>query len=133
MNEYKPLKLDAPTIPAQGTTFVTGAKGDKKKGSTKAAVSGEYLKSAEWNAPSAEEQAKVIEARKKSKANDNNNESTSSSKSIKSLSKMLKSLEKSNRRSARRRTMNRQYLLQRGQATSRWIWICSRSTTPRLF
>ena len=38
MNEYKPLKLDTPTIPAQGTAFVTGAKGDKKEGSTKAAV-----------------------------------------------------------------------------------------------
>ncbi len=90
MNEYKPLKLDAPTIPAQGTAFVTGAKGNKKKGSTKAAFSGEYLKSAEWNALSAEKQVKVIEARKKSKANDDDNKSTSSSKSIKSLSKMLK-------------------------------------------
>jgi hypothetical protein len=29
MNEYKPLKLDAPTLPAQGTAFVTG--GNKKK------------------------------------------------------------------------------------------------------
>jgi hypothetical protein len=90
--------LDGPTIPAQGTAFVTGAKGNKKKGSTKAAVSGEYLKSAEWNALSPEEKAKVIEARKKSKTNDNDNKSTSSSKSIKSLSKMLKSLEKSNRK-----------------------------------
>ncbi len=26
MNEYKPLKLDAPTLPAQGTAFVTGGK-----------------------------------------------------------------------------------------------------------
>jgi hypothetical protein len=98
MNEYKPLKLDAPTIPAQGTAFVTGAKGNKKKGSTKAAVSGEYLKSAEWNALSEEEKAKVIEARKRSKANEDDNKSTSSSKSIKSLSKTLKSLEKSNRK-----------------------------------
>ena len=32
MNEYKPLKLDTPTIPVQGTAFVTGAKGNKKKG-----------------------------------------------------------------------------------------------------
>jgi hypothetical protein len=77
-------------------SLVQRVKGNKKKGSTKAAVSGEYLKSAEWNALSAEEQVKVIEARKKSKANDDDNKSTSSSKSIKSLSKMLKSLEKSN-------------------------------------
>ncbi len=26
INEYKPLKLDTPTIPAQGTAFVTGTK-----------------------------------------------------------------------------------------------------------
>ena len=65
MNEYNPLNLDTPTIPAQGTAFLTGTKGNKKKGSTKAA-SGEYLKSAEWNVLSEEEKAKVIEARKKS-------------------------------------------------------------------
>jgi hypothetical protein len=39
MNEYKPLKLDTPTISAQGTAFVTGAKGNKKKGGDQAAVS----------------------------------------------------------------------------------------------
>ncbi len=32
MNEYKPLKVDAPTLPAQGTAFVTGGKKKKKKG-----------------------------------------------------------------------------------------------------
>ncbi len=32
MNEYKPLKLDAQVVPAQGTTFVTGGQGGKKKG-----------------------------------------------------------------------------------------------------
>ncbi len=90
--------MDTPTIPVQGTAFVTCAKGNKKKGSTKAPATGEYLKSAEWNALSAKEQAKVIEARKKSKANDDDDKSTSSSKPIKSLSKMLKSLEKSNRK-----------------------------------
>jgi hypothetical protein len=63
MNMYTPLKLDTPTIPAQGTTFVTGAKGNKKKGSTKAAT-GEYLKYAERNVLSEEEKAKVIEARR---------------------------------------------------------------------
>jgi hypothetical protein len=26
MNEYKPLKVDAPTLPAQGTAFVTGGR-----------------------------------------------------------------------------------------------------------
>jgi hypothetical protein len=101
MNEYKPLKLDTPTILAQGTAFVTGAKGNKKKDRDKAAVSDKYHKASEWNARSPEAQAKVIEARKKSKANDDDDKSTkstASSKSIKSLSKMLKSLEKSSRK-----------------------------------
>jgi hypothetical protein len=97
MNEYKPLKMDTPIIPMQGTAFMTGAKGNKTKGSTKAAT-GEYLKGTDWNALSKEKKAKVIEARKKSKANDNDNKSTSSNKSTKSLSKALKSLEKSNRK-----------------------------------
>jgi hypothetical protein len=101
MNEYKPLKLDAPTIPVQGTAFVTGAKGNKKKGGDKAAVTDKYLKASEWNALSPDAQTKIIEARKKSKANDDDDKSTkstASSKSIKSLSKMLKSLEKSNQK-----------------------------------
>jgi hypothetical protein len=100
MNEYKPLKLDTPAIPVQGTAFVTGIKGNKKKGGYKAAVSDKYLKASEWNALSPEAQAKIIEARKKSKANDDDKstKSTASSKSIKSLSKTLKSLEKSNQK-----------------------------------
>jgi hypothetical protein len=101
MNEYKPLKLDAPTIPVQGTAFVTGAKGDKKKGGDKATVTDKYLKASEWNALSPEAQTKIIEPRKKSKVNDDDDKSTkstASSKSIKSLSKTLKSLEKSNQK-----------------------------------
>jgi hypothetical protein len=97
MNEYKPLKLNTPTIPTQGTAFVTGTKGNKKKGSTKASATGEYLKSAEWNALSAEDKAKVIDARKPN-ANDDDDKSTSIGKSIKSFSETLKSLEKSNRK-----------------------------------
>jgi hypothetical protein len=31
MNEYKPLKLDAQVVPAQGTVFFTGGQGGKKK------------------------------------------------------------------------------------------------------
>jgi hypothetical protein len=31
MNEYKPLKLDTQVVPAQGTAFVTGSQGGKKK------------------------------------------------------------------------------------------------------
>ncbi len=88
MNEYKPLKLDAPTIPAQGTTLVTGAKGNKKKGGDKVAVTDKYLKASEWNALSPEVQAKIIEARKKSKAiddDDKSTKSTASNRSIKSL------------------------------------------------
>ena len=96
MNEYKPLKLDTPTVPAQGTAFATKGTATKKKGSDKgAAAGGKYLKAAEWNALSSEEQEKIIEARRKSKG-DVDDKSTSSSKSIKSLSKTLKSLEKSN-------------------------------------
>jgi hypothetical protein len=101
MNEYIPLKLDTPTISAQGTAFVTGAKGNKKKGGDQAAVSDKYLKACEWNALSLEAHVKIIEARKKSKANDDDDKSTkstASSKSIKSLSKILKSLKKSNRK-----------------------------------
>ncbi len=31
MNEYKPLKLDTPVIPAQGTAFVTNNQGGKNR------------------------------------------------------------------------------------------------------
>jgi hypothetical protein len=86
MNKYKPLKMDTPTIPTQGTAFVTGAKGNKKK----------VVPRLPQGSTSEEEKVKVIEARKKSKANDDDDKSTSSSKYIKSLSKMLKTLDKSN-------------------------------------
>ncbi len=85
MNEYKPLKLDAPTIPVQGTAFVTGTKGNKKKGEDKAAVSDKYLKASEWNALSPESQAKIPKARKKSKAKDDDDQSTKSTASSKSI------------------------------------------------
>jgi hypothetical protein len=62
MNEYKPLKLDTPTIPVQGTAFVTGAKGNNKKDGDTTAVSDKYLKASEWNALSPVAQAKIIEA-----------------------------------------------------------------------
>jgi hypothetical protein len=35
MNEYKPLKLETPVVPAQGTAFVTNSQGGKKKGKGK--------------------------------------------------------------------------------------------------
>ncbi len=101
MNEYTPLKLDALNIPVQGTAFVTGTKGSKKKGGDMAAVTDKYLKASEWNVLSPEAQMKIIEARKKSKAKDDDDKSTkstASSKSIKSLCRMLKSLEKSNQK-----------------------------------
>ncbi len=44
MNEYKPLKLDAQVVPAQGTVFVTGNQGGKKK---EKAVIKKYLEDAE--------------------------------------------------------------------------------------
>jgi hypothetical protein len=53
MNEYKPLKLDTQVIPAQGTAFVTGVQGGKKKGKG----SKKYLKETEWNALSPEVQS----------------------------------------------------------------------------
>ena len=95
MNEYKPLKLDNPTVPAQGTAFATkGNETKKKSGNKDAAAGGKYLKAAEWNALSSDEQQKIIESRSKSKGDDDD-KSTSSSK-LMSLS--LNSLEKSNRK-----------------------------------
>ena len=43
-NKYKPLKLDAPVVAAQGTAFVTGGKGGTGKKVTK-----NYLSDDEWN------------------------------------------------------------------------------------
>ena len=45
MNEYKPLKLDTPVVPTQGTAFVTNSQGDKKKG--KGMTKTKYLKDTE--------------------------------------------------------------------------------------
>jgi hypothetical protein len=87
MNEYKPLKLDAPTVPAQDTAFVTGRKGNKKKGGDKGAVLKEYLKASKWNELSPEAKTKIIEVRKKSKASDDEDKSVTS---MKSLSKTIK-------------------------------------------
>ncbi len=79
MNEYKPLKLDNPTVPAQGTAFATkGNETKKKSGNKGAAAGGKYLKAAEWNALSSDEQQKIIESWSKSKGDDDD-KSTSSS------------------------------------------------------
>ncbi len=93
MNEYKPLKLDAQVIPAQGTAFFTGGQGGKGKKGAK------YLQDAEWNALSPEAKSKIIEARKKGAKGDEDNDdksslSAKSVKTIKSLSKTMRSLEK---------------------------------------
>jgi hypothetical protein len=95
MNEYKPLKLVPPTVPAQGTAFVTGGKNDKEKGGDKGAESKEYIKASEWNKLSPEAKTKIIEARKKSKARDDDDKCVTL---VKSLSKTIKSLEKNNRK-----------------------------------
>jgi hypothetical protein len=95
MNEYKPLKLDAPTLSAQGTAFVTGGKNNEKKGGDKGAESKEYIKASKWNELSPEAKTKIIEARKQSKARDDDNKSVAL---VKSLSKTINSLEKSNRK-----------------------------------
>ncbi len=63
MNEYKPLKLDAPTLPAQGTAFVTGGRNNKRKGGDKGAESKEYIKASKWNELSPEAKTKIIETR----------------------------------------------------------------------
>jgi hypothetical protein len=47
MNKYKPLKLDAPTVPAQGTAFATGGKQGKKKGADKTPDHEDYIKASE--------------------------------------------------------------------------------------
>ena len=61
MNEYKPLKIDAPSVPAQGTAFATKGKDAKNKARDKKdAAGGKFLKAAEWNALSPEEQEKII-------------------------------------------------------------------------
>jgi hypothetical protein len=97
MNKYKPLKLDAPIVPAQGTAFVTGGqRGKGKKGA-------KYLQDAEWNALSPEAKSKIIETPKKgAKGGQDNYDKSSLSaklvKTIKSLSKTMRSLEKDNRR-----------------------------------
>ena len=40
MNEYKPLKMDSPPVPAQGTAFATKAKDAKKKAGDKRDAAG---------------------------------------------------------------------------------------------
>ncbi len=95
MNKYKPLKLNIPAVPAQGTAFVTKDQGGKKKGKGKT----KYLKDTEWNALSPEAQSKIIEACKKGKHDGEDKKSVASNKSsktIKSLSKTMKSLEEDN-------------------------------------
>jgi hypothetical protein len=96
MNEYEPLKLDVPTVPAQGTAFATGGKQGKKKGGDKSTEHEDYIKASEWNKLSPEARTKIIKARKKkSKATDDDDKSVAL---VKSLTKTVKSLEKSNRK-----------------------------------
>jgi hypothetical protein len=97
MNEYKPLKLDAQVIPAQGTAFVTGGQGGKGRKGAK------YLQDAEWNALSPEAKSKTIEAHKKGAKGGKDDDdksflSAKSAKTIKSLSKTMRLLEKDNKK-----------------------------------
>jgi hypothetical protein len=94
MNEYKPLKLDTPAVPAQGTAFVTKDQGGNKKGKGKT----KYLKDTEWNVLSPEAQSKIIGACKKGKDYGKEKKSVASTKTIRSLSKTMRSLEKDNQR-----------------------------------
>ena len=59
MKKYQPLKVDAPVIASQGTSFVTGRKGGKSKGACK------FLPDNEWNELSTEAKATTIKACKK--------------------------------------------------------------------
>ena len=96
MNEYKPLKLDAPTVPAQGTAFATKGKQGQKKGGNKSPEHDDYIKSSDWNKMTPEARTKIIEARKEqSKASDEDDKSVAL---VKSLTKTVKSLEKSNQK-----------------------------------
>jgi hypothetical protein len=65
MNEYKPLKLDAIAVPAQGTAFVTKCYGKGKKGAPK-----KYYYDTEWKALCSEAQVKIINEWKKAMGND---------------------------------------------------------------
>ncbi len=48
MNEYKPLKIDVPSVPAQGAAFATNIKDAKKKaGAERNVVGGKFPKAAE--------------------------------------------------------------------------------------
>jgi hypothetical protein len=76
MNGYKSLKLETQVIPAQGTAFVTGGQGGKKKGRG----SKKYLKEADWNALSPEAQSKIIESRKKGNDDNEDDKSLASNK-----------------------------------------------------
>jgi hypothetical protein len=107
MNKYKPLKLDAQVVPAQGTAFVTGSQGGNKNNQQNTQstniLHAKYLQNAEWNALSPEAKSKIIEARKKGAKGDKDNDDKSSSsaksaKTIKSLSKTMRSLEKDNKK-----------------------------------
>jgi hypothetical protein len=95
MNEYKPLKLDVLTVPAQGTSFATGGKQGKKKGGDKSTEHEDYIKTSKWNKLSPETRTKIIEARKK-KSNKAVDDDYKSVAIVKSLTKMVKSLEKRN-------------------------------------
>ena len=95
MNEYKPLKLDAVAVPAQGTAFVAKSYGKGRKGTSK-----KYYNDAEWKALSSEAQVKIIHERKKAMGDDGNGDksvaSTKLAKSIESIIKTMKLLEKDN-------------------------------------
>ncbi len=92
MNEYTPLKLDAVTVPAQGTAFVISKSYRKgKKGASK-----NYYNDAEWKTLSSEAQVKIINEGKKAMGDDDNNKfvaSAKSAKSIKFITKTMKLLE----------------------------------------
>jgi hypothetical protein len=90
MNEYKPLKLDAIAVPAQGTAFVTKSYGKGKEGAAK-----KYYNDAEWKALSSEAQVKIINEQKKAMGDDGNDDKSIASakyaNSIKLITKSMRS------------------------------------------
>ena len=62
MNEYQPLKVEAPAFASQGTAFATNGKAGKGKNANK------FLPDDEWYNLSTEAQEKIIKACKNGKS-----------------------------------------------------------------
>jgi hypothetical protein len=143
MNEYQPLKVEAPAVASQGTAFATSGKSGKGKDTNK------FLPNNEWYNLSTEAQEKIINACKKGKSeetesDDKSASSSESAKSTKSLSKTIKTLEKENKKLKKSLALQHHeedddeesddhpyQAPRRGQVTSRMHWRCSKQLTQK--